>query len=424
MARRVVVTGLGVCCPLGTGVPLVWKRLLDGHSGITSIANRADFEQIPAKIAGLVPRGSNPGEFQESDWVSPSQRRSMSLATVYALCASSEALNDANWRPDNERDCLQTGVAIGSAQVSIPEIAKAAEQLASGQYRAITPYLMPILMMNMACGQVSIRFGLKGPNHAVSTACATGAHAIGDAAMMIRRGICDVMVAGGTEACVDPITMAGLCRAKSLSTKFNHKPQSASRPFDKSRSGFVISEGAGVIILEELDHAKARNAKIYGEILGYGLSGDAYHITLPSGPGAERSMWLALKDAGIAPEAVGHVNAHATSTPAGDASENRVLKAVFKEHMYKLLVSASKSSIGHLLGASGSVESIFSILSVFHGIVPPTLNIECLEPEFDLNYVPERPQCWNQEGKRIAVKNSFGFGGTNATLCIGQYIAE
>ena len=423
MARRVVVTGLGMCCPLGTGVPLVWRKLLNGESGITSLPKTPEFEQLPSQVAGFVPRGSGPGEFQESDWVSPPERRSMSLASVYALCASSEALSDAGWRPESEQDRKRTGVAIGSGQVNMTEIVRAGEQMASRQYRKITPYLIPLILTNMPCGEVSIRFGLLGPNHAVSTACATGAHAIGDAADMIQRDICDVMVAGGTEACVDPISMAGFCRAKALSTKFNSTPQLASRPFDAHRDGFVISEGAGVVVLEELEHARARNATVYAEILGYGMAGDAYHITMPSGIGAVRTMQSALNDAGLPPEAVGHVNAHATSTPIGDASENKALKDLFGEHAYKLLISAPKSCTGHLLGACGSIEAIFSILAVKNGIVPPTRNLEKAEPEFDLNYVTERAEKWNSADRRVVITNSFGFGGTNASLCIGEYVS-
>ena len=423
MARRVVVTGLGICCPLGTGVPLVWRRLLDGMSGITSIRGDPEFDQVPSKVAGQIPRGCGPGEFQESDWVSPPERRSKSLASVYALCASDEALQDARWMPEEEDDQRRSGVAIGSCLANMLEIAKAAKYLSSKEYRKITPYLIPLILTNMPCGEVSIRFGLLGPNHAVSTACATGTHAVGDASAMISRGICDVMVAGGTEASIDPITMSGYCRAKALSTKFNATPELASRPFDSRRDGFVISEGAGVIILEELEHAKARGANIYAEILGYGMAGDGYHITTPSGVGAIRAMLLALNDAGLPPDAVGHINAHATSTPAGDASENMAVKTLFEEHAYKLLISAPKSSIGHLQSACGSVEAIFSILAVKHGIVPPTRNLENVSAEFDLNYVPETAEKWRAFDRRVVITNSFGFGGTNASLCIGEYVS-
>ena len=422
MARRVVVTGLGICCPLGIGVPLVWRRLLDGVSGITRVRDDPEFDQLPSKVAGFVPRGSGSGEFQESNWVSPPQRRRMSLASVYALCASDEALRDARWWPKEEDDQRKSGVAIGSGHPSMSEIAKVIKYMSRKEYHKISPYIVTICLANLPCGEVSIRFGLLGPNHTVSTACATGTHAVGDASTMIRRGICDVVVAGSTDACIDPITMAALCRAKALSTKFNATPELASRPFDSRRNGFVISEGAGVTILEELDHAKARGANIYAEILGYGMSGDGYHITMPSSVGTIRSMQLALNDAGLPLDAVGHINAHATSTPIGDASENKAVKTLFKEHAYKLLISAPKSSVGHLLAASGSVEVIFSILAVKHGIVPPTRNLENLSAEFDLNYVPGTAEKWRAFDTRVVVTNSFGFGGTNASLCIGEYV--
>ena len=422
MARRVVVTGLGICSPLGTGASNVWKKLLDGVSGITNLPKTPDFQQIPSQVAGVVPRGDGPGEFRERDWVSAPERRSISLPSIYALCASSEALEDAKWKPESEEDSLQTGVCIGSCIINMHEVERAGELLAGGQYRKITPYFIPLILINMPSGYVSMRHGLRGPNHSVSTACATGTHAVGDAAAMISRGLCDVMVAGGTEASIDSITIAGFCRPMSLSTKYNDRPEEASRPFDAGRDGFVISEGAGILVLEELEHAKARSAKIHAEILGYGLSGDAFHITKPSGDGAVRSMQLALNDAGLPPEAIGHVNAHATSTPVGDSSENKALKDVFGKHSYQLLVSAPKSSVGHMLAACGSVEAIFTVLAVRDGVVPPTLNLNSLEPEFDLNYVPDVAAVWSKGSRRrVALTNSFGFGGTNATLCIGQF---
>ena len=422
MARRVVVTGLGVCSPLGTGVSRVWKKLLDGTSGITSLPKSPEFGQIPSQVAGLVPRGTGRGEFQEGDWVSAPERRSTSLASIYALCAASEALEDADWKPVTEEDCLQTGVSIGSCIQNMYEVERAGQLLAGGQYRKITPYFIPLILSNMPSGYVSMRFCLRGPNHSVATACAAGTHSLGDAAAMISRGVCDVMVAGGTEAAIDHITMAGFCRPMSLSTKYNDSPEKASRPFDAGRDGFVISEGAGVVVLEELEHARARGATIHAEILGYGLSGDAHHITKPSGAGAVRAMQLALNDAGLPPEAIGHLNAHATSTPVGDASENKAIKDLFGEHASKLLISATKSSVGHMLGACGSVEAIFTVLAVREGIAPPTLNLSSPEPEFDLNYVPNTSEKWDSGGKRrVALTNSFGFGGTNATLCIGQY---
>lgn len=422
MARRVVVTGLGICCPLGTGVATVWKRLLDGVSGITNLPKTPEFHQIPSQVAGFVPRGNAPGEFQESDWVSAPERRSMYLSSVFALCASSEALQDADWSPQTKEDRSRTGVAIASGIPNMPDIVTAGQQLASLKYRKITPYLIPLALANMPSAHVSMRFDLQGPNHSVSTACAAGAHAVGDAAAIIQRGACNVMVAGGTEACIDPITMAGFCRPHSLSTKYNNTPQSASRPFDSGRDGFVLSEGAGVLVLEELEHARARRAKIYAEILGYGMSGDAYHITKPSGDGAVRAMQSALNEAELPLEAVGHINVHATSTPLGDACENTAVKEVFGEHARNLLISAPKSATGHTLAACGSIEAIFTALAVREGVVPPTLNVRTLEPEFDLNYVPNTAQKWSGCERRVALTNSFGFGGTNASLCIGQYL--
>lgn len=421
--RRVVVTGLGVCCPLGVGVRHVWRSLLEGHSGIVSLPNRPEFDQIPSRVVGLVPQGEGEGEFNETDWVTPSQRKTMSLSSVFALCASMEALEDARWKPQSEDDSVKTGVAIGSSIAELEELSQACFLLKNGQYRRLSPYLIPRALTNMSAGHVSMRFNLQGPNHSVSTACTTGLHAIGDAACMIARGACDVMVAGSTDALVHPIIFAGFCRAKALSTKFNSEPCKASRPFDSDRDGFVLSEGAGIVVLEELDHARQRNAQMYAEILGYGMSGDAHHITAPpeDGRGVQLCMRAALKDAGLAPKSVGHINTHATSTPLGDLVENRAIKELFGSHSHNLLISASKSSIGHLLGAAGSVEGIFAILAIKEGVVPPTLNLMNLAPEFDLDYVPHKPKRWeSHQRRRIALKNSFGFGGTNASLCVGE----
>ena len=421
MARRVVVTGLGICSPLGTGAATVWRRLLEGACGITSVPKTADFENVRSRVGGFVPRGDGPAEFNESAWVSAQERKYTSLPSAFAICASAEALKDANWKPESQEDRFQTGVCIGG-HASPRDVVRAGELVSSGQYRKVTPYLIPLVLPNMSSGLVSMRFGLQGPNHSVSTACATGTHALGDAAAMIKRGACDVMVAGGTEACVESVVMFGFQKAKALSTRYNDTPQKASRPFDAGRDGFVMSEGAAVMVLEELEHAKARNAKIYAEILGYGMAGDAYHITKPSGVGAVRAMQMSLNDAGLPPEAVGHVNAHATSTPLGDANENRAVKKVFGEHADKLQISAPKGATGHMLAACGTAEAIFAALAVRGGIVPPTLNLKNLEPEFDLNYVPNTAQKWSYTGgRRVAVSNSFGFGGTNATICIGQY---
>ena len=417
------MTGLGVCCPLGTGVSHVWRRLLEGHSGITGLS-RDGYEALPSRVVGVVPRGNQPGGFEEEDWVRQSERRTMSLGCVYALCAASEALDDAKWRPQSREEQERSGVAVGSCLADLEEISHAGHLLRNGLYRKLSPYFVPRILTNMAAGHVSMRFGLRGPNHAVSTACTTGLHAIGDAARMVARGACDLMVAGGTEACVHPIAFAGFCRAKALSTKFNSEPERASRPFDSERDGFVLGEGAGIVVLEDLNHAKRRGASIHAEILGYGMSGDAYHITAPSedGRGAQNCMKAALKDAGLTPEAIGHINAHATSTPVGDAVESRAIQELFGDHAYNLLVSAPKGSVGHLLGAAGAVETVFTILAVREGVVPPTLNLESPGPGLDLNYVPREATSWSQGIPRVALTNSFGFGGTNASLCIGQLL--
>lgn len=417
------MTGLGVCCPLGTGVSHVWRRLLEGHSGITGLP-RNGYEGLPSQVVGVVPRGNHPGGFKEEEWVRQSERRTMSLGCVYALYAATEALGDAGWKPQSREEKERSGVAIGSCLADLEEISHAGDLLRNGLYRRLSPYFVPRILTNMAAGHVSMRFGLRGPNHAVSTACTTGLHAIGDAACMVARGACDVMVAGGTEACVHPIAFAGFCRAKALSTRFNSEPEKASRPFDSKRDGFVLSEGAGIVVLEELNHAKQRGASIHAEILGYGMSGDAYHITAPSedGRGAQNCMRAALSDAGVTPEAIGHINAHATSTPVGDAVESRAIQELFGDHADNLLVSAPKGSVGHLLGAAGAVEAVFTTLAVRDGAAPPTLNLESAGPGLDLNYVPHEAASWSPRRRRVALTNSFGFGGTNASLCIGQLL--
>ncbi len=423
--RRVAVTGLGVCCPLGVGVEHVWRWLLECHSGISSLSKavRPGFEGIPSQVVGVVPRGSGRGQFREEDWVSPPERREMALSSVFAICAATEALGHANWKPKTDEERARTGVAIGSCVSDFGDITNTDFLLKSGQYRKLSPYFVTRILTNSPAGYVSMRFGLLGPNHTVSTACTTGLHAVGDAASLIARGACDVMVAGGTEACIHPIAFAGFSRAKALSTKFNSEPERASRPFDSQRDGFVMSEGAAVVVLEELEHAQLRGAPIYAEILGYGMSGDAHHITAPQadGVGAQLCMTMALKDAGLVPESVGHINAHATSTLLGDAVENRAIKKVFGKHAYELLISAPKASTGHLLSAAGAIDTIFTVLAVKEGVAPPTINLESTEPEFDLNYVPKDPVEWTGRGaRRIALTNSFGFGGTNASLCIGE----
>ena len=429
--RRVVVTGLGLCTPLGLGVKNVWNRLLKGHSGIVNLPKTTQYIGLPSQVVGMVPIGTETGEYNENDWISRSERRTMSQASVYALCVTSQALKDASLQvPLNDPLSNNVGVAIGSCMPDLEEIISSGILIREGRPRRVSPYFVPRILSNLPAGHVSMHYNLKGPNHAPSTACTTGLHAIGDAALWISRGLCDVMVAGGTETCVHPLAIAGFCRAKALSTKFNSDPTKASRPFDSKRDGFVFSEGAGVVVLEELEHALQRNSKIYAEILGYGSSADANHITAPleNGDGAVRSMLSALKDASLDPSSIGHVNAHATSTPLGDKAENTAIKSVFGSHSKKLLISATKSSTGHLLAAAGSVEAIFTILAVNEGICPPTINLEEKEDQFDLNYCESGPVDWEMSAtgtkkhRRVALTNSFGFGGTNGTLCIGEYI--
>lgn len=426
-SRRVVVTGLGLCTPLGIGVRNVWQKLLNGQSGIVNLPKTEEYSGLPSQVVGRVPTGSgDAGLFQEQDWVSTAERRTMSLASVYALCVANEALRDSALDlPVNNSLCDRVGVSLGSCMPDLDEIVVSGNLVKEGKHRRVSPYFVPRILPNLPAGHVSMRFNLKGPNHAPSTACTTGLHAIEDAAMMIGRGMCDVMVAGGTDACVHPLAITGFCRAKALSTRFNSEPTKASRPFDLNRDGFVFGEGAGAVVLEELEHALKRNSKIYAEVLGYGSSADANHITAPleNGDGALRSMKSALKDARLTPMDIGHINVHATSTPLGDLAENSAIKSLFQDYSKKLLISATKSSIGHLLGAAGAVEAIFTILSVNEGIAPPTLNLEEKQEEFDLNYCELGASEWKAvtNQRRVALTNSFGFGGTNGTLCIGQY---
>lgn len=426
------MTGLGLCSPLGVGVELVWKRLLLGESGIQSLANRAIFKELPCQVAGLVPTGHGPGEFNSEDYIDKSDLRKMSRDSIYSLGAATEALRDAGWMPYDrtEEDHCATGVSMGNGGMSsIVDYIDTDRLIKDGKYRKISPYLIPKLLPNMPAGYISIHFKLKGPNHCVSTACSSGLHTIGDSAHMISRGACDVMVAGSADFSINPIILAGFCRAKALATKFNKEPRKASRPFDVRRDGFVPSEGAGVIVLEELEHARHRKAKIYAEILGYGMSSDAYHITAPSvdGNGASRAMTAALRDAGVDRGSVGHVNAHATSTELGDIVENRAIKKTFGECAKNLLVYSPKGAFGHLLGAAGTAEAIVAILSVKNGVIPPNLNLEEKSDEFDLNYVTEQPVEWTRRGgsaPRVALSNSFGFGGTNASVCIREFVEE
>ncbi len=416
--RRVVVTGLGLVTPLGIGVEYVWKRLINGESGIGAIQS-FDVSDLPAKIAGQVPRGETAaGKFNADDWVPPKDQRKMDEFIIFALAAAAQAVADAGWKPSDEESLERTGVMIGSGIGGLPGISETTMVLHEKGPRRISPFFIPSCLINLASGQVSIKYGFKGPNHAVVTACSTGAHAIGDAARIIQWDDADVMVAGGTEAAVCRIGLAGFAAARALSTAFNDTPEKASRPWDEARDGFVMGEGAGVVVLEELEHAKKRGAKIYAEVLGYGMSGDAYHITAPveDGNGGFRAMRNALKRAGLAKEDIDYINAHGTSTPLGDEIELGAVKRLFGDHAYKLSMSSTKSAIGHLLGAAGSVEAIYSMLAMRDQIVPPTLNLEKPSASCDIDLVPVKAK---ERKVRYALSNSFGFGGTNASLIFG-----
>ncbi len=413
--RRVVVTGLGLVSPLGCGVEVTWQRLIKGESGIGAIQG-FDVSDLPAKVAAQVPLGeTSSGAFNADDWVSPKEQRRMDTFIVFALTAAQQAVKDAGWDQASEEERLRTGVMIGSGIGGLQEIAKGAVLIDKGQVRKLSPFFIPAALINLASGHVSIKYGFKGPNHSAVTACATGAHAIGDAARLIMLDDADVMVAGGSEAAICRLGIAGFSAARALSTKFNDTPQKASRPWDKDRDGFVMGEGSGIVVLEEFEHAKKRGAKIYAEIIGYGMSGDAYHITAPSesGDGAYRCMQSAFRHAGIGVDAIDYVNAHGTSTPLGDEIELAAVKRMFGDAAYKLSMSSTKSSVGHLLGAAGAAEAIFSIKAIETGIVPPTLNLDNPSEGCDLDLVPHTAK---ERPVTAALSNSFGFGGTNASL--------
>jgi 3-oxoacyl-[acyl-carrier-protein] synthase II len=413
--RRVVVTGLGLVTPLGIGVEPVWKRLLNAESGIRGVQS-CDVSDLPCKIAGEVPRGErSSSKFNPDEYILPKDQRKMGTFIHFAIAAAEEAMTDAGWKPQEQEDCERTGVMIGSGIGGLEDIYDASVLLNERGPRRVTPFFIPSALINLASGQVSIKYGLQGPNHAVVTACSTGAHALGDAARLIALGDADVMVAGGAEAPICRIGVAGFAAARALSTGFNDTPERASRPWDVDRDGFVMGEGAGIVVLEELEHARARGAKIYAEIIGYGLSGDAYHMTAPSedGRGAYRAMRAALQRAGLAPSDIGYINAHGTSTPLGDEIELAAVKRLFGDAAYRLSMSSTKSAIGHLLGAAGSVEAIFSILAIRDQVVPPTLNLDNPSPGCDMDLVPKHAK---ERPVRYALSNSFGFGGTNASL--------
>ncbi|ESW16410.1 hypothetical protein PHAVU_007G154300 [Phaseolus vulgaris] len=430
-SRRVVVTGLGMVTPLGCGVGTTWKRLIDGECGVKALSledlkmNSFDketqlstFDQLPSKVAAIVPTGTNPGEFNDQIWLNSKDHRSIARFIAYALCAADEALKDSNWFPTEQEDKERTGVSIGGGIGSISDILDSAQLICEKRLRRLSPFFIPRILINMASGHVSMKYGFQGPNHAAVTACATGSHSIGDAMRMIQFGDADVMLAGGTESSIDALSIAGFCRSRALTTKYNSSPLEASRPFDCGRDGFVIGEGSGVLVLEEFEHAKNRGAKVYAEVRGYGMSGDAYHITQPpsDGRGAILAMTRALRQSGFHPSEVDYINAHATSTPLGDTIEGNAIKTMFSDRTSSsaLAFSSTKGAIGHLLGAAGAVEAIFAVLAIRHGIAPLTLNLTKPDPVFDDGFMPLSAS--EEMPIRVAMSNSFGFGGTNASL--------
>jgi 3-oxoacyl-[acyl-carrier-protein] synthase II len=413
--RRVVVTGLGMVTPLGCGVEVTWQRLLEGKSGVRRIEN-FDVSDIASRIAGQIPRGDGTaGTFNADQWMEPKEQRKVDDFIVYGLCAARQALDDAGWRPQSRDDQIATGVMIGAGIGGVEGIAETAITLKERGPRRVSPFFIPGRIINLASGHVSIAFGLKGPNSAVVTACSTGSHAIGDAGRMIALGDADVMVAGGTESPVNRISIAGFAAMRALSTAFNETPERASRPYDKDRAGFVLGEGAGVLVLEEYEHAKHRDAKIYAELIGYGLSGDAYHISAPApdGDGALRCMAAAIRRAGISPAEIDYINAHGTSTPLGDEIELEAVHKLVGNAAGRLSMSSTKSSIGHLLGAAGAVEAIFSILAMRDGIAPATINLDNPSVATPIDLVPHQVK---RRQIDTVLSNSFGFGGTNASL--------
>ncbi len=426
--RRVVITGLGLVTPLGWGVEVSWRALLAGKSGAGPIT-AFDTTDYACKIACEVPRidgrgGGGPdveGSFDPDKVMSPKDRRRVDDFILYAIAAADEAVRDAGWTPTDQTECERTGVILGSGIGGLNSIAETTLELEAKGPRRVSPFFIPSALINLASGHVSIRYGFKGPNHAVVTACATGAHAVGDAFRMIRYGDADVMVAGGAEAAVCKLGIAGFIACRALSTGFNDRPQMGSRPYDKDRDGFVMGEGAGVLVLEEYEHAKARGAKIYAEVTGYGLSGDAHHITAPAsdGDGGFRAMSAALRDAGLQPSDISYINAHGTSTPLGDEIELGALERLLGDAAGQAVMSSTKSAIGHLLGAAGAVEAAFSCLAIRDQIAPPTINLDNPSVETAIDLVPHKAKPMKIEA---ALSNSFGFGGTNASLVFRKVV--
>jgi 3-oxoacyl-[acyl-carrier-protein] synthase II len=420
--RRVVVTGLGMVSPLGCGVETTWKRILNSESGARKI-DTFDVSDLTSRVACVVPRGDgSDGTFNPDQWMEPKDQRKVDDFIIFAMGAAKQALDDANWHPATEEERCATGVMIGSGIGGLSGIADGAVLLKERGPRKLSPFFIPGRLINLASGYVSIAHGLKGPNHSVVTACSTGAHAIGDAGRLIALGDADVMVAGGTESPISRLAMAGFCAMRALSTNFNETPQKASRPYDKDRDGFVMGEGAGIVVLEEYEHAKKRGARIHAEIIGYGMSGDAYHITAPTpdGDGAFRCMSMAMKRAGITVSDLDYINAHGTSTPLGDEIELGAAQRLLGNAASTVSMSSTKSSTGHLLGAAGAVEAIFCILAIRDNIAPPTINLDNPSVDTAIDLVPQKPR---RREIKVALSNSFGFGGTNASL-IMQRVAN
>lgn len=419
--RRVVITGMGMVTPLGVGVAHNWMAITSGKTGIRKIEH-FDVSDIASQIAGIIPRTDNPapqdGSFNPDLFVPPKDQRKMDVFITYALAAAQEAIDDSGWKPTEEEDLDRTGVLVGSGIGGLDEIYNTSMTLKEKGPRRISPFFVPAALINLTSGHISIKHGFRGPNHSVVTACATGTHAIGDAARLIAWDDADVMVAGGAEGAVCRLGVAGFAAARALSTGFNDRPEAASRPWDKDRDGFVIGEGAGIVVLEEFEHAKKRGAKIYGEVIGYGLSGDAYHITSPpdDGNGGFRAMKASLKRAGVNPEQIDYINAHGTSTPVGDGIEHAAVKRLFANALDKISMSSTKSAIGHLLGAAGAVEAIYSAKAIETGILPPTLNLD--NPSDECTGIDLVPKVAKEKKVKTALSNSFGFGGTNASLVL------
>ncbi len=419
--RRVVVTGMGLVTPLGVGIDENWNKLIASKSAISTI-ERFDTTYLPCKIAGEIKHGEGEGKFNPANYLPVKELKKMDLFIMYGMIAGIAAIEDSGWMPTAQEDLDMTGVMIGSGIGGLPGIEETSIMLSQTPEKRVSPFFIPASLINLVSGNLSIKYGFSGPNHAVVTACSTGAHAIGDAARLIQYGDADVMIAGGTEGTICNVGMSGFAAARALSTNFNSTPEKASRPWDKDRDGFVMGEGAGVIVLEELEHAKKRGAKIYGEIVGYGLTGDGYHITAPhpEGRGGFRAMQMAMRKAGLNLDQVDYINAHGTSTPMGDELELGSVQRLFGDNAKKMSMSSTKSSIGHLLGAAGSVEAIYSLLAINNNIVPPTLNLDNPPEGTIIDLVPHRAK---EKKVDIALSNSFGFGGTNASLIFKRYVS-